>query len=182
MDANSVFWKISPFSNREGDVNAIVETPQGSRNKFAFNLENGLFELDKPMPIGVTFPFEFGFVPGTLGGDGDPVDLLILIDAPTFVGCLVKARLLGVIDAEQKEVDGKVVRNDRLIGVAVESRRHRNIQSLHSLSEELLSEIEHFFISYNQVMGKQFFPLGRFGPQRAIERVREGISNVERLK
>jgi len=163
-------------------VNAVVETPQGSRNKFVFNLESGLFEFDKPMPIGVTFPFEFGFVPGTIGGDGDPIDLLILMDAPTFVGCLVETRLLGVIDAEQKEIDGTVERNDRLVGVAVESPRHRDVQSLHNLSEELLLEIEHFFISYNQVLGRQFIPLGRFGPQRAIERVREGVSNAEGRK
>ena len=75
------------------------------------------------MPAGVTFPFEFGFIPSTLGEDGDPLDLLILMDSATFVGCLVKVRLIGVIEAKQTDKNDKYVRNDRIIGVATESRR-----------------------------------------------------------
>ena len=90
------------------------------------------------MPAGVEFPFEFGFIPGTLGEDGDPLDLLILMDAPTIVGCKVKARLIGVIEAKQKEKGKTAERNDRLIAVAVESRRHQNVRSLNELPEELL--------------------------------------------
>jgi inorganic pyrophosphatase len=106
------------------------------------------------MPAGVEFPFEFGFVPGTLGQDGDPLDLLILMDAPTFSGCVVKARLIGVIEAEQREKDGTKERNDRLIAVAVQSRRHENVRSLKEVPEEFLREIEHFFISYNDSRAK----------------------------
>lgn len=82
--------KVPAFAAKSKDVNAIVHTPRGSQNKFKFDEESGLFMLGGAMPAGATFPFEFGFVPSTRGGDGDPLDLLILMDAPTFVGCLVR--------------------------------------------------------------------------------------------
>src|SRR5437868_5341292 len=146
-------------------VNAIVETPQGSQNKFDFNPDTELFELGTAMPTGVTFPFEFGFVPSTLAEDGDPLDILILMDAPTFVGCLVKVRLLGVIEAKQSNAKGTLIRNDRLIGVALESHRHEGIRSLRELPSALLSEIEHFFAAYNKAKGRVFKVLGKFGPK-----------------
>jgi inorganic pyrophosphatase len=107
----------------------------------------------------VRFPFEFGFIPSTLGGDGDPLDLLILMDAPTFAGCMVRARLIGVIEAEQSEAGG-MERNDRLIAVAVKSRRHEGIRALRQLPRSFVVEIEHFFVSYNMVKGKAFTPCG----------------------
>jgi inorganic pyrophosphatase len=167
--------QLSPFLPKSKDVNAIVETPQGSQNKFNFDEETGLFRLGGAMPAGVVFPFEFGFIPNTRGGDGDPLDLLILMDAPTFVGCHVQARLVGVIEARQTE-DGETERNDRLIGVALKSRRHEHIRTLSEVPKQLLAEIEHFFISYNAIKGKRFKPKGRFGPNRAIAIVREGAA------
>jgi inorganic pyrophosphatase len=125
MDALSLSRKLPPILNETGEIHAVVETPKGSRNKFDFDPETGCFELGSAMPAGVEFPFEFGFIPGTLGEDGDPLDLLILMEAPTFVGCVVRARLVGVIEAKQKEKDGKEERNDRLIAVAGHSRRHQ---------------------------------------------------------
>ena len=88
------------------------------------------------------------------------------MDEPAFSGCLVQARLLGVIEAEQTE-KGKTRRNDRLIAVASKSRTHSDVESITDLNSELLDEIEHFFISYNEVKGKKFKPLGRYGPERA---------------
>lgn len=164
----------------KGAVNAIVETPQGSRNKFDFDPKTGLFELGSAMPSGVTFPFEFGFIPSTLGEDGDPLDVLILMDAPTFVGCVAKVRLIGVIEAKQTNKKDKFIRNDRLIGVACESRRHDGINSLKDLPGQFLSEIEHFFAAYNQVKGRKFKVLGRHGPKRACELVAKGVKLAER--
>src|SRR5687767_2473398 len=82
-------------------VNVIVETPKGSRNKFKFDEESGCFILGSVLPAGYTFPFDFGYVPGTLAEDGDPVDVLLLMDQPAFPGCLVRARLIGVLEAKQ---------------------------------------------------------------------------------
>jgi inorganic pyrophosphatase len=150
----------------EALLNVIIDTPKGSRNKFEWNARHGLFQLGGVLPAGAVFPFDFGFVPSTRGEDGDALDVLVLMDEPAFAGCLVPARLLGVIEAEQTE-QGQTVRNDRLIAVADNSRVHRNLQSLEDVNGALMDEIEHFFVSYNTAKGKQFRPLGRFGPERA---------------
>jgi len=125
------------------------------------------------------FPFDFGFLPATVGGDGDPLDVLLLMDEPAFVGCLVQGRAIGVIEAEQTE-DGKTMRNDRLIAVAANSHNHQEVKSIEELSDNLLHEIEHFFTSYNQVKGKQFRVLGRFGPERAAKQIDSGVRRFRR--
>jgi inorganic pyrophosphatase len=160
--------------NDESTLNVVIETPKGSRNKYTYDKGTGLFRLGGVLPSGASFPFDFGFVPSTLGGDGDPLDVLVLMDEPAFPGCLVYVRLAGVIEAEQTERGGETERNDRLIGVAAESRLLRHARALGSLGPDLLEEIEHFFISYNQIKGKEFKPLGRFGPQKALRLVEEG--------
>ena len=102
--------------NDEGDLNVVIETPKGSRNKYNYDEKLGLFKLGGVLPSGASFPFDFGFVPSTVGGDGDPLDVLVLMDEPAFAGCLVSARLVGVIEAEQTERDGEVlVEDDRLL-------------------------------------------------------------------
>ena len=88
------------------------------------------------------------------------------MDEPAFVGCLIEARLLGVIEAEQTE-DGKTQRNDRLIGLAAKSHTHGSLKSLHKLDSNLIGEIEHFFVSYNEARGKKFKPKARKGPSAA---------------
>lgn len=162
-----------PAFDSEDRLNVIIDTPKGSRNKFEYDEDYKLFKLGGVLPAGAIFPFDFGFVPSTTGGDGDPLDVLVLMDEPTFVGCLVSARLIGVIEAEQTE-EGETTRNDRLIAVASESRNHRDVDALDRISENLAAEIEHFFVSYNAAKGKEFKPLGRFGPERARKVVEEG--------
>jgi inorganic pyrophosphatase len=178
-DRSSLF-ELDAFDDEE--LNVIIETPKGSRNKFNYDPELRLFKLGGVLPSGAVFPFDFGFVPSTLGGDGDPLDVLVLMDAPAFTGCLVNARLIGVIEAEQTERDGETTRNDRLIAVVEGSRLMRKVRSLGDVNESLLDEIEHFFVSYNQAKGKEFKPLGRFGPTRAQKLVAEGIENFRKSK
>lgn len=101
------------------------------------------------------------------------------MDEPAFAGCLVPARLIGVIEAEQTE-DGKTERNDRLIAVATDSHDHHEIESLDQISPNLVQEIEHFFVSYNTIKGKQFAPRGRFGPERAQKLVSAGQAQAKR--
>jgi inorganic pyrophosphatase len=166
---------LDPYATDPVGLRVIIDTPRGSRNKFEYDEELGLFKLGGVLPAGAVFPFDFGFVPSTRGGDGDPLDALVLMDEAAFVGCLVVARLVGVIEAEQTEEDGETVRNDRLIAVAESARNHKEVRSLGQLSEHLVDEIEHFFVSYNETKGKKFEPLGRFGPQRAERLVEEGV-------
>jgi inorganic pyrophosphatase len=109
--------ELPAFDEESRSLNVIVESPRGSRVKFHYNPARDLFELSYIMPAGSVFPFEFGFVPSTLGDDGDPLDIIVFMDAPTCVGCLLVARPIGVIEAKQTQ-EGKTFRNDRLIGVA----------------------------------------------------------------
>lgn len=167
-------FDLPAFDEETRTLNVVIDTPKGSRNKFKHDEKRGLFALSGVLPAGASFPFDFGFVPSTLGGDGDPLDVLVLMDEPAFVGCLVPARLIGVIEAEQTE-NGKTERNDRLIAVTIVSRSHRDVRSLDDLNDNLVHEIEHFFVSYNAVKNKEFRPSGRFGPDRAGQIVREGM-------
>lgn len=165
---------LETYDKASGDLNVIIETPKGSGAKFDYDEKHGLFQLGGLLPQGSTFPFNFGFIPSTLAADGDPVDVMVLMEEAAFAGCLVHCRLIGVIEAEQTEEDGTTLRNDRLIAVASHSREHAEVESLKQLSGALTGEIEHFFISYNQMRGKKFKPLGYFGPARAQKLVKAG--------
>lgn len=165
--------------DENGTINAIIETPKGSRNKFDFDMERGLFKLGGVLPSGAVFPFDFGFVPATLGEDGDPIDVLVSMDEPAFAGCLVPARLIGAVVAEQTERDGETMRNDRLIAVAGKSHLYGEARELDDLSSGLLDEIEHFFASYNQIKGKNFQPLERFDAKHAARLIEEGQKRLQ---
>ena len=178
MNHRDAIANLEPF-NEDDELNVIIEAPKGSRNKYTYDEKLGLYKLGGVLPAGASFPFDFGFVPATVGGDGDPLDVLLLMDEPAFAGCLVEARLIGVIEAEQTE-DGNTVRNDRLIAVAVDSRNHRDVHSLDDINENLREEIVHFFVSYNESKGKLFEPLGQFGPDHARQLVDEGSKRYRR--
>jgi inorganic pyrophosphatase len=141
-------------------VRAVIETPKGSRNKYNYNPTFRCFEFGKTLPEGLHFPFDFGFVPSTRGDDGDPVDILVLLDAPALMGCVVKAKLLGAIKAEQKETGADWVRNDRLIAVAERSRLYAQPKALSDLRKGLIDEIADFFAQYNKLDGKDFRVVG----------------------
>jgi inorganic pyrophosphatase len=173
---------ISPLNAETGELNVIIETPKGCRNKYAFDEDLGIFALKGVLAAGHSFPFDFGFLPQTLGGDGDPLDVLVLMDEAAFPGCLVPSRLIGVIEAEQTERDGRTERNDRLIAVAADSHTHSHVKSINDLNEKLVEEIEHFFISYNDVKGKKFEPLGRFAARKAKTLVDEAAALYESKK
>jgi inorganic pyrophosphatase len=164
-----------------GVCRAIIETPKGCRNKFDYDPGSGLFMLGGLLPEGMMFPFDFGFIPATLGADGDPVDIMVLMDAPAHVGCLIEVRIIGVISAEQTE-DGKTETNDRLLGVAVHSYEHEDLQSISDVSKTLLDQVEEFFVSYNKQRGKKFKVTGTGGPKKAIKFLKSGIQAHKNAK
>src|SRR5678816_2339384 len=123
---------------------AIIETPKGCRNKFDYDPDSSLFILGGLLPEGMIFPFDFGFIPSTLGDDGDPLDIMVLMDAPAQVGCLIDVRIVGIIEAKQIE-NGKTERNDRLLGVAIHSYEHQDIRRIND-NKALLSQVEAFFV------------------------------------
>jgi inorganic pyrophosphatase len=158
----------------KGTCRVIIETPKGCRNKFKYDPESNLFMLGGLLPEGMMFPFDFGFIPSTLGDDGDPLDILVLMDAPAHVGCLIEVKLIGVISAEQIE-DGKKETNDRLLGVAIHSYDHEDLTTIDQVSKTLLSQLEEFFVSYNKQRGKKFRSTGTGGPGKAIKLLKAGI-------
>jgi inorganic pyrophosphatase len=86
-----------------GLVHVVVDTPKGSTNKYKFDAELQVFKLSRVLPLGAQFPFDFGFIPSTAAEDGDALDVILIVDVPSFVGCLMNVRLIGVIAAEQRE-------------------------------------------------------------------------------
>jgi inorganic pyrophosphatase len=173
--------KLKPFDRKSGNLNLVIETPKGCRNKYAFDSRLKAYKLKSVLPNGAVFPFDFGFVPGTVAEDGDPLDVLVLMDEPAFTGCLMEGRLLGVIEAEQTN-KGKTERNDRLIAVATESHTHASLKSLLNLEPELIDEIEHFFVSYNKARDKDFKPIARRGPIEAARLIQEHKKGKKKQK
>src|SRR5438876_800902 len=140
----------------------IVETPKGSRNKYAFDPKLGVFKLKRVLPEGMVFPYDFGFVPSTKADDGDPVDVLVLMDQPVPPGCMLECRIVGVLQGEQTE-EGESFRNDRFIGVSVHSHSHSGIADLKDLPKRSLRELDEFFAQYHKLKGTKYKPLGNKG-------------------
>ena len=156
-------WRTPSSSSRwtkdDGIIQVIIETPKGSRNKFAFDAEQNIFTVKKVLPAGMTFPYDFGFLPRTLAPDGDPIDVLLLMDEPAFPGIAVRARLIGIIEGEQ--TDGKKkIRNDRLIAVAEMNHEYAYLRKLDDLPKKFLRELEEFFVNYHRLEGKRYTLLG----------------------
>ena len=164
---------IPTWDTDSGHLNVVVDTPKGSAIKFKYDSSYHLYKISHLLPPGTVFPFDFGSIPSTLAEDGDSLDVLILMEEGSFAGCLVQVRLVGVLEAEQTQ-EGKTQRNDRLIGVAVASRVYETIRTLDDLPFRRLTEIEHYFVSYNQERGRKFRLLGRFGPTRARALIQKG--------
>jgi inorganic pyrophosphatase len=168
--------RLPPFDSRSGDLLVVVETPKGSRNKYAYDPELGAFRLKFVLPEGTSFPYDFGFVPGTLGEDGDPLDVLVLLDAGAELGCVVETRLIGALRVSESKDGGEPVRNDRLLGVAVRARTHADVATLDDLRPALVEEIVAFFTHYAGFNGKTLREEGRVGPEIARALVEEGMA------
>lgn len=128
------------------------------------------------LPEGTSSPYDYGYIPSTKGGDGDPLDILVIMDAPAFTGCVITVKVIGAIETEQTERDGEKERNDRLIGVATHAHTHDHVESLSDLRPQMVEEIEAFFEHYNRVAGKAFKRLERSDAEDAMKLVRESMS------
>jgi inorganic pyrophosphatase len=147
---------------------AVIETPSQSGNKFKFDEELGMYRLDRVLPAGMTFPFDFGFIPQTLAEDGDPLDVILLLDAPVYPGSVVRARLIGVMEAEQQERGKRTwERNDRILAVAGGPKGHAAPHSLGEIDPFRLDAIESFFSNYHELDGERFRVLARRGATAA---------------
>jgi len=152
-------------------LRVVIETPKGSRNKFAFDSEQHIFELKKVLPAGMTFPYDFGFVPSTLSEDGDPVDVLVLMDEPAFPGCVLSCRPVGVIEGEQKDKKSKQ-RNDRIIAVEKDAHSFADVKTIDDMGKQFEKELEEFFVNYHKLTGKEYRVLAMKGPDQARKLVK----------
>jgi inorganic pyrophosphatase len=162
--------------DEDGLLNAVIEASAGTRSKYTWDPDASVFRLSGLLPAGFAYPFDFGFIPSTCADDGDPVDVLVLMDEPGVPGLVVAARLVGVIEAEQQEPEGGVDRNDRLLAVARHSLDYADVHDIGDLPRAVLSQIEHFFTAFNQAKGRRFTPLGRGDAARARQLVEAQVT------
>lgn len=169
--------RLKPIDKNDNLLQVIVETPAGSRNKFAYDPDQGIFALKKVLPAGMVFPWDFGFLPRTIAPDGDPIDVLLLMDEPAFPGIAVRARLIGVIEGEQlaRQKDGgkKKIRNDRLVAVAEANHMYARIRRLSDLPSHWTKELQDFFVNYHSLEGKEYRLLGCKGIDAATRLIRD---------
>ncbi len=156
-------------------IQVVIETPGGSRNKFAFNPDDGIFELKKVLPVGMVFPYVFGFVPSTKAEDGDPVDVLVLMDEPAFTGCLLRCRIIGIIEGEQVDKKKKEkVRNDRVVAIEKHNHSFADIKHIDDLGKRFVRELEEFFVNYHELSEEKYRVIDVKGPSQARKRIDEG--------
>ena len=144
MDLRSI-----PPSPMKGVVNLVVEIPAGSRNKYEYNSEAGIMALDRVLHSSVRYPFDYGFIPNTLAEDGAPLDAMIIMDEPTFAGCLIKARPIGVLDMNDcGAYDGK------LLCVPIANPRQKSIVSIKQIAPNQLEDVAEFFRTSKGLEGR----------------------------
>jgi|SRR5579872_3383751 len=156
-------------------VNAVVEVPRGESNKYEYDKSLQVFLLDRPLFASVHYPCEYGFIPGTLGGDGDALDILILADQASFTGCVVEARPVGVLDMVDQEGP-----DQKILAVLASDPEHNEIRNHADVFPHLLREIEHFFSVYKQLEGKRTEVAGWRNVTQAREVINESRRRFEK--
>jgi inorganic pyrophosphatase len=164
-----------PTRDDEGALLAVIEATQGTRHKLKYRPAWDAFVLHNVLPLGLAFPYDFGFLPSSRGDDGDPLDVLVLADEALPPATVVPCRIVGVIEAEQQDEGEKhAKRNDRLLAVAMKSHRYGECHELRDLAVNVLEEVEQFFVAYNAQKGGRFRPLARRGTAAATRLVEQG--------
>jgi inorganic pyrophosphatase len=168
------YMMISPGTNIPSVVNMIVEIPKGARNKFELDKETGLIKLDRYLYSSSVYPGDYGFIPQTLAEDGDPLDILVMVNEPTFSGCLIEARVVGLF----KMID-KGVNDYKVLGVPNADPLFAHLKKLEDVPPHFLREVEHFFGTYKQLEGVATSSLGWISAEDATKEVR---LSVERFR
>lgn len=168
------YVKIPSGPGKPGIVNTIVEIPKGRRCKFEVDKDTGLFKLDRYLYSSAMYPGDYGFIPRTLAEDGDPLDVLVMVNEPTFTGCLIEARPLGLFKMTDKEA------NDfKVLAVPSEDPIFAEYDDLWRVPPHFLREVEHFFTTYKQLEGTMVTPLGWDGAAAARQEIIDAIARYE---
>jgi inorganic pyrophosphatase len=163
---------LRSFDSEDADLLVVViETPKGSRNKYAYDPQERIFSLTKVLPAGMEFPYDFGFVPSTQAEDGDPLDVLVLMDEPAFPGCRLTCRPVGIIEGEQGDKKD-AERNDRIVCVERGTHSYTHIRHIDDLGKPFEKELEDFFVNYHELVGKTYRILAVKGPAQARREVK----------
>jgi inorganic pyrophosphatase len=171
---------LSPKDDND-KIQVIIETPKGSRNKYAFDEQQRVFALTKVSAAGITFPYDFGFIPSTKAEDGDPTDVLVLMDEPACPGCLLTCRVIGVIEGQQgKKKKGE--RNDRIIAIEEANHSYAHVRHVKELGKKFVKELEEFFVNYHDLQGEKYRILDMKGPSEGRRRVDDGIKSLSKRK
>ena len=140
---------LIPAQPKPGLINVLIEIPAGSKNKYEFDKDLQAFALDRVLYSSVQYPYDYGFVPNTLADDGDPLDGMVLIDQPTFPGCVIAARPIGMLEM----IDGGD-RDEKILCVPDKDPRYAQVKSLEDIAEHRLAEISEFFKTYKNLEKK----------------------------
>jgi len=154
-----------PRTPRDGCIHVVIEIPRGSRNKYEIDHDTGAVFLDRRLFTATTYPADYGFVPETLAGDGDPLDALVLLEDPTFPGVWVEARPVGLMWMQDEAGP-----DAKLICVPPTEPRWRGVEDLKDLPEELLEEIKHFFNVYKALEPGKYTTTAGFEGRKAAWR------------
>jgi len=165
------FTKLPTWVDKR-QIYAVVETPRGSRCKLEFDPKLQVFTLSKPLLAGLTYPYDWGFVPSTEAEDGDPLDVLVIHDAATYPGLVLCCRPIGVLEVLQT-AKGKKKRNDRVFAVPERSPFEGDLQDIRRLPPRAVNELEKFFQATNALEDKKLEFLGWRGPARAIKTIKK---------
>ena len=158
-------YDIDPGSDSPEIVRAIIEIPKNSVNKYEYDSELGLFRLDRALYSPMHYPGDYGFIPGTLADDGDPLDIMVLVDEPSFTGCMMEARPVGLL----LMVDGKE-NDEKVLAVPTRNPRFDSIHTIDQVFPHIRREIEYFFSIYKELQGAKTKMEGWGGP-REVRRV-----------
>ncbi|GLS28362.1 inorganic pyrophosphatase [Mesorhizobium albiziae] len=159
----------------KGLIRVVVETPRGAAAKLAYEPKTQTFDYRRPLPVGMMYPYDWGFVPSTLGDDGDPLDGLVIHQAATAPGIVIKCDLLGALRVQQTDQDGKVLRNDRYVFAPHKEDAPNELVAEDHVSDRLRGEIEQFFLSSVLGTGKTLKFEGWHGAQDALKSIRKGM-------
>ena len=163
----------------DGSVNVVVESPRGSAVKFKYDAAIDRFVLSRPLPAGLVYPHDWGFVPSTRAADGDPLDALIAWDGASYPGIVIPCRLIGVLEVEQANVKSRArERNDRVIALPTKAPRHDDIHSVFDFSDRWRAELERFFLDVVAFEGKDLKILGWSGPSDAEALLKQSLATV----
>jgi inorganic pyrophosphatase len=165
------FFKLPTWADKE-HIHAVVETPRGSTCKLDFDAELKVFTLAKPLMTGLTYPYDWGFIPSTRADDGDPLDVLIIHDSQTYPGVVLRCKPIGVLEVLQRS-KGKEERNDRIFAVPDRSPLEADLADVRHLPSRAVQELEQFFHATNALQDKELEFLGWRGPDHSVKLIRK---------